>query len=303
MYLPANDVRKATKGAGLDIDVVCLDLEDAVAANKKEEARTTAVKLLGELDFGRSETAVRINPLMTDLAQADLDALFAKGTTLPGTIVVPKVESREQMMWLFDIVDEYMEERDDFGTINMLGQIESAKGLMNIRDVVEADINLATESMSVRLDGLIFGSDDFAANIGATRTSSATELLYARQSIVVHAKAYGLQAIDIVNINFKDTAALEKECEEGRIMGYTGKQIIHPNQIETVQTAFSPSPERIKYALELEKAFLAHQEAGMGAFTFNDQMIDMPTMLACQSTLHTARIVGLLPPSKAQEQA
>jgi citrate lyase subunit beta-like protein len=131
---------------------------------------------------------------------------------------------------------------------------------------------------------------------GATRTKAATELLYARQAVLTHAKAFGLQAIDLVNINYKDLDHLRQESREGAQMGFTGKQIIHPNQVAIVQEEFAPSPERIQYALELEEAFNSHQESGAGAFTFRDQMIDMPTMIQCQNVLALARKVGLAPP-------
>lgn len=155
-----------------------------------------------------------------------------------------------------------------------------------------------TESMVMRLDGLIIGGDDFAADIGATRTRSAKELLFARQSVVVHAKAYGLQAIDIVNIRLKELDHLEDESNEGAIMGFTGKQIIHPDQIDPVQEAFAPSEAKIAEALAMEAAFEAHLESGTGAFTFNNMMMDMPTLIMSQNTLKDARAVGLLGPKE-----
>lgn len=129
--------------------------------------------------------------------------------------------------------------------------------------------------------------------LGATRTKGANELIYARQAVVTHAKAYDLQAIDMVNINYNDLVHLKEESRAGADMGFTGKQIIHPNQVEIVQQEFSPSAERIKYALELEAAFNKHQESGQGAFTFRDQMIDRPTMIQCQNVLALARRTGL----------
>lgn len=139
-----------------------------------------------------------------------------------------------------------MYERDpDFdGIIFMLAQVESALGLLNLRSICESDRDSETESMVMRLDGLIIGGDDFSADIGATRTRSAQELLYARQSVVVHAKAHGLQAIDIVNIRLKELDHLEEECKEGAIMGFTGKQIIHPDQIDPVQSTFVSKSDR-----------------------------------------------------------
>lgn len=172
--------------------------------------------------------------------------------------------------------------------------MESAKGLLNLREICNTDTEAVTESLTLELDALIMGGDDFAADIGATRTVPADELLYARQATVVHAKAYGLQAIDIVNINFKEPEALEQESAEGARMGFTGKQIIHPAQIDIVQEAFSPSAERIAYAKELVEAFEQNQADGKGAFTFRNQMIDMPTLIQCQTVLAHAKAFGKL---------
>lgn len=297
LYLPANDMRKVEKAAKLDVDCICLDLEDAVALNRKEEAREMVIKVLETVDFGDSDVAVRINPLQTQLAEDDITAIFARSSVQPSTIVVPKVDSADDLEWLFDHVYTTVETaREDADVVDLLTQVESPIGLLNLRSICEMDSDTVTESLSLRMNGLIFGSDDYCAAVGATRTAVGTELLYARQAVVTHAKAFGLQAIDLVNINFNDYGELKAECDDGARMGFTGKQIIHPNQIETTQTAFSPSDERIAFALALEEAFMDHQDSGKGAFTFNDQMIDMPTMLQCQSVLAMARKIGKVPP-------
>ncbi|KAJ8027565.1 Citramalyl-CoA lyase, mitochondrial [Holothuria leucospilota] len=138
---------------------------------------------------------------------------------------------------------------------------------------------------SLLFEAVLFGSDDFCASIGATRTADAYELLYARQKVVATAKAFGMQAIDLVYIDFKDLDGLEKQSLEGSRMGFTGKQVIHPSQIPVVQKAFSPSEEQIKWATELVEAFKEHQETGKGAFDFKGEMIDMPSVLQAQNIL------------------
>ena len=134
---------------------------------------------------------------------------------------------------------------------------------------------------------LVFGSDDFAADVGATRTRSNVELMLARQTVVTAAKAHRLQAIDAVYIDYKDTEGLRRQAEEGAGWGFTGKQVIHPGQVEIVQKAFTPSQERLEWATKLMEAFKAHQEDGKGAFTFRGHMIDMPTVKQAQNVLDT----------------
>lgn len=128
------------------------------------------------------------------------------------------------------------------------------------------------------LEGIVFGSDDYLANIGGERTKDAKELLYARQKLVLVAKAFQLQAIDLVHIDYKDTETLKEQSLEGARMGYTGKQVIHPIQVPIVQDAFSPSQIKVEWATELIKAFEEHQQSGKGAFTFRGNMIDMPLL-------------------------
>eukprot|EP00041_Stephanoeca_diplocostata_P028052 m.784290 g.784290 ORF g.784290 m.784290 type:complete len:377 (-) comp23297_c0_seq6:334-1464(-) len=296
LYLPGNNKKMAKKAAGLNVDCVCLDLEDAVSLNRKEEARASITEILAELDFGDSDVAVRINPLMTELAEADIKALYS-APTLPKSLVIPKVETSIQMEWLFDMVDKCMKD-DLIDNMNVLIQVESPLGLINLKDICRLDMDAVTESLQLNLEGLIFGGDDFAASLGATRSEAASELFFARQSVVCHAKAFGLQAIDLVNIHYHDTEFLERESIEGAHMGYTGKQIIHPNQVDIVQAAFSPSKASIDFALALEHAFEVHQNAGHGAFTFRDKMIDMPTMLQCQTVLNLARRTGMIAPKE-----
>jgi citrate lyase subunit beta-like protein len=133
----------------------------------------------------------------------------------------------------------------------------------------------------------VFGSDDYCASIGATRTADGRGLQYARQKVVVTAKAYQLQAIDKVYIDYKDSEGLRKDAQEGACMGFTGKQVIHPGQVEIVQEAFTPSQDHQQWAKELMREFDEHQRSGKGAFVFRDKMIDMPLLRQAQN------IVGL----------
>ncbi|MDK1029458.1 MAG: aldolase/citrate lyase family protein, partial [Anaerolineae bacterium] len=139
---------------------------------------------------------------------------------------------------------------------------------------------------------LIFGGEDFAASIGATRTAEALELLYARQAVVVACAAHDLQAIDIVTIDFKDLEKVRREAEIGAGFGYSGKQVIHPNQVAPVQAAFTPDDESIASAKRLVAAFETHQKEGKGAFALDGQMIDMPLLKNAEKVLARAKAAG-----------
>src|SRR5690606_30626318 len=149
------------------------------------------------------------------------------------------------------------------------------KGILNLKEI----------AAHPRLDAIIFGGEDFAASIGAVRTKDAVELLYARQAVIVACAAYDLQAIDIVTIDYKDLDALKVESEFGAKLGFSGKQIIHPNQVPVVQEAFTPSDEAIAYAKRIIETFEASQKEGKGAYALDGKMIDMPLLKNAQKVL------------------
>jgi citrate lyase beta subunit len=201
----------------------------------------------------------------------------------PDGIVIPKVESLEHIQWGGELIEAAeLANGWPLNSIRMLVGVETATGILNLKGIASHP----------RLDGIIFGGEDFAASIGAKRTEEATELLYARQAVVTACAAYGLQAIDIVTIDFKDVERVRREAEFGAQLGYSGKQIIHPNQVGPVQEAFTPDDDSIAYARRLVEAFESHQKEGKGAFALDGQMIDMPLVKNAQKVLERARAAG-----------
>nr|XP_029486253.1 citramalyl-CoA lyase, mitochondrial isoform X2 [Oncorhynchus nerka] len=174
--------------------------------------------------------------------------------------------------------------------IRLITFVETAVGLLNFKVVCE-EVRRLAPAVGLHHDGVVFGSDDFCASIGATRTKDARELLYARQKVVVTTKAFGLQAIDLVYIDYKDGEGLRQQAREGVLMGFTGKQVIHPNQVQAVQEEFSPSQERVQWATELIAAFDEYQKLGKGAFNFRGSMIDMPSVKQAQNIVTLAAAV------------
>jgi citrate lyase beta subunit len=281
LYMPGDDRRKIEKSTTLGVDSICMDMEDGVAENKKAEAREVIAQAVKELDFGRSERCIRINSIGSGLEKRDLAAALA---TNPDTIVVPKIETAEQVKWVSDHIETYeLSSKLNIGSIRLLIGVETAKGILNLKEIAQAD---------KRLEAIIFGGEDYAASIGATRTQEATELLYARQAVVTACAANDLQAIDIVFIDFKDPAGLRSEAEQGAGFGFSGKQIIHPNQVPVVQEAFTPSDEAIAYAKRVVESFESSQKEGKGAYALDGKMIDMPLLKNAQKVLERARAAG-----------
>ncbi len=280
LYMPGDDWKKITKSLTLGVDCICMDMEDGVALNQKAAARATIVRALQELNFGASEKLARINAVGSGWERDDLEAVLP---FRPDGIVIPKVESLEQIEWASKMIAA-AEGRFGWpaGSICILVGVETARGILNLKEIASHP----------RLEAIIFGGEDFAASIGATRTAEAIELLYARQAVVTACAAYGLQAIDIVTIDFKNLDLVRAEAEFGARLGYSGKQVIHPAQIEPVQAAFTPSDEAVAEAKRIVEGFEASQKEGKGAFALDGKMIDMPLLKNAQKVLERARAAG-----------
>jgi len=280
LYVPGDDRHKIEKSLTLGVDCICMDMEDGVALNRKAEARATIARALQELDFGRSERLARINPVGSGLEKDDIEAVLPHH---PDGIVIPKIESPEQIQWASGKIEAAeLANGWPVNSIRLIVDFETARGILNLKEI-------ASHS---RLDALIFGAEDFAASVGATRTAEAWEVFYARSAVVTAASAYGLQAIDMVTIDFRDIERVRREAEYGARLGYTGKQIIHPNQVAPVQEAFTPDDEAIAHARRLVEAFDEHQAKGSGAFALDGKMIDMPLVKAAQNVLARAHTAG-----------
>ncbi|MBN1148851.1 MAG: CoA ester lyase [Anaerolineales bacterium] len=274
LYMPGDDMHKIRKAATLEVDCICMDMEDSVAFKCKAQARATIAEALRELDTGRCERLARINPVGSGLEVDDLSsALPGK----PDGIVIPKVEYAEQVRWVSQHIAQAEKQNGwDEGGIHLLVIIETARAVVNLPQIAGAD---------PRLEALIFGAEDFAGDIGATRSRAAWEVFYARSAVVTHAAAAGLQAIDIVFLDLQDIDGLRQEAEQGAAMGFAGKQIIHPKQVVPVQEAFTPSQAAIAQAQRLLEAFEQHQAVGVGAFVLDGKMVDAPAIKSAERIL------------------
>lgn len=282
LYMPGDDRHKIEKALTLGVDSICMDMEDGVALNRKTEARRTIAEALRELDFGRSEKLARINAVGSGLETSDIQAVLP---FQPNGVVLPKVETMEQIQWASEKIEAAeLAYGWPVHSIRLLAGVETPKGILNLKEI----------GAHPRLDALIFGGEDFAASVHARRTSEALELLYARSAVVTACAAYGLQAIDMVSVDYKDLEALRREARFGAGLGYAGKQVIHPNQVVPVQEAFTPDESEMESARTLVEAFQEHQAKGSGAFALDGRMIDMPLVKAAQGVLERGRAAGKL---------
>lgn len=278
LFTPGDSIRKLRKATRAGADAVILDLEDGVAANKKEQARQNVIAALTEMDFGRSERLVRLNQPGTEFYVADLKAIAE--TEVDG-IVLPKVESAGQLRQVEDDLSTVV--RADH-SIGLFALIETALGIVNVAEISRS---------STRMVALLFGAEDLASDLGARRTSSGWEIFHGRSAVVTAAAAYELEAIDTVYVSFRDLTGLEEDAAFARGLGFSGKLAIHPQQVDILNRAFSPSKTEIAQAERVLQAYKAHLESGAGVFVIDDRMVDLPHVRAAERLLSKARLAGL----------
>jgi citrate lyase subunit beta / citryl-CoA lyase len=255
LSVPGNSERMLAKARTLPADEVILDLEDAVPATEKtpETRRLVVEALAGE--WAAPTVAVRVNAVGTPWFTDDLRALAGAPVDV---VVVPKVESPDDVAAAAGLTDAALE-----------AQIESARGMVEVERI----------AASPRLEALVFGPGDYAASLGIPQLEIGAidaaypgdQWHYARARIAVAAHAFGLDAIDGPYAALKDADGLRESARRARLLGFTGKWAIHPDQIEPCNEAFSPTPEELERA---EALLAAYREAGEGAAAYEGAMID-----------------------------
>jgi citrate lyase subunit beta/citryl-CoA lyase len=275
MFVPGHRERMVQRALGLGefgasaLDVAILDLEDGVPPASKDEARRLLADTLARPSRGGPLRFVRIQRALSDGGEADLDAVVRTG--LDG-IVAPKVRRAEEIAWLADEL-EARERRTGVapGTIRIIASIESAAALVDAPRIAAS---------SSRVVGLTFGSEDFALDLGlpTRREGEAADLLYARSATVVAAVAAGKIALDGIWPDIRDAAGLRADSLRARRLGFSGKTLIHPDQIAVVNEVFSPTAAELDEARRVVTAFEEALARGDGAVALDGRMLDAPVV-------------------------
>jgi len=281
-FVPGGNDRMLAKALTIPADGLILDLEDAVAPDRKAATRGVVREWLRR-DFGGRERWVRMNPISTGLGQADLEETIA---ARPDGYVVPKPGSAADIRAIVKILDRLEQQHGIANGATRLTLIatETPEGLLNIREIAAA---------TPRTVAISWGVEDLGAAMGLGRVrDGAGRYLdiprYARVMCAVVAAACGVEAIDTVFTDIADLDGLRRECEDGVAMGFTGKISIHPNQIPVINEAFSPSKEALDEARQLVALFEEHARRGVYAFTFKGQMVDAPHLARAQKLVARA---------------
>ncbi|KAJ3122474.1 hypothetical protein HK098_002812 [Nowakowskiella sp. JEL0407] len=285
-YVPASEPRKLASSLKLKdlCDCFCYDLEDGVEFSKKQLARINILDALDNFSVGRSEKCVRINAIgyvnppsfISGLENDDLNVVL-KSRNLD-SILIPKVQSPNDIFHVVRAIESSAANKD----IKLIASIESAIGLMNIKEIASCHPSIVA---------LLFAAEDYCADLSLTRTPTRLELLYARQLLVATAVAHNLQSIDMVCIDYKSPTTLTTECNEGREFGFTGKQAIHPTQVGVIQELFLPQLEQVEFAKRVMRGFEGARREGKGAFEVDGKVVDMPVIKWAERILARANIV------------
>ncbi|HEV8336525.1 MAG TPA: aldolase/citrate lyase family protein [Candidatus Polarisedimenticolia bacterium] len=281
LYLPGNEPKFMINAGLHGADGIILDLEDSVHPSEKDAARQLVRRALRSVDFGDAERMVRINPL--PLGAEDLEAIVPEG---PDLLLLPKVESSEEVRDIDGRVKEILRRSGSSRPLHLMPILETALG-------VESAFEIARAADSVV--ALTLGLEDYTADLGVVKTVEGEETLYARQRVVVAAKAAGLQAIDSVFGDVGDSEGLALWAARSRAMGFEGMGCVHPRQIEIIHRSYAPSSQEIEKALHIEAAFREAEAKGLGVVSLGSKMIDPPVVLRARRLVDRARAMGLIP--------
>ena len=293
LSVPGSSEKMMTKAAGLAVDHIFLDLEDAVAPAEKPSARGKIVEALNSLDFGNAVRCVRINDIETPWAYKDIiEVVTGAGENLD-TIMIPKVKHAHEVKWV-DILIRQIEQ--DIGLKQRIGielLIEEVEGIQNVDEIATA---------TPRLEAMVFGMGDYSASQGVDvkeAMSSGDSVYpgdiwhYQRQRVVIACRAAGIDAVDGPFGNFRDPESYEREATRAMVLGCVGKWAIHPAQVEIAQRVFSPTQEEVDRARKIVQAYDAAVARGEGAAQVDDAMIDAASVRLVQNTLDKANLYGL----------
>ncbi|WFE73749.1 CoA ester lyase [Roseinatronobacter sp. S2] len=275
LYIPGSKERALEKATGLATDAIIFDLEDAVAIDEKPNARKLLTETLCALDYGRRAKLVRINALSTPWGADDLDVI---ATAKPEAILLPKVDSAAHVTQLARLLDA----RSDTAHTRIWAMIESPLGVLNALDIAQAP----------RMAGFIMGTNDLAKDMGCRFRADRMPLLTALQLPLMAAKAAGIVAVDGVYNAFKDEEGLRAECQQGRDMGFDGKTLIHPAQLDIANQIFAPSDDEVALARRQIAAFEEATAKGEGVAVVDGKIVENLHIVTAQQILAKADAIA-----------
>lgn len=272
LYIPASRLRALEKAAGLAADAIIFDLEDAVAPGEKLAARATLATCLTATDYGRRLRLVRINGFDTEWGRADAAAFAAH----PGVdaILVPKVSAASDLTAVAQVAPDKP----------LWAMMETPLGVLNAAAIAGQD----------RLHGIVMGTNDLAKDLGARARPDRLALTTGLGLAVLAARAFGRLIVDGVFNAYRDVEGLAAECEQGRDMGFDGKSLIHPDQLEAANRIFAPSPAELDLARRQIEAFKAATAAGQGVAVLDGKIVENLHIVTARALIAKARAIAVM---------
>lgn len=258
LFMPASNQRALEKAQTLSSDGVIFDLEDAVAPDAKADARKLAAEALASGAYGQRLRVLRINGLDTNWWRDDL---AAASTVKPDAILIPKVDSPD----ILERVEEEMAWLGGFDSVALWSMIETPKAFLRLEALAEATDRQTT---------WVIGTNDLVKDLRAAHTKDRMPVMMALSNALLVARAYGLSILDGVYGNFRDAEGFVVECKQAKDMGFDGKTLIHPSQIEGANSVFAPSGEELALARRMIAAFEEAKAAGKGVAVLDGRMVE-----------------------------
>lgn len=282
LFMPGNNPGMLQTAAVFGSDAVIFDLEDAVALTEKDAARILVSEALKNIEYNDVEVVVRINPLATPFANKDIEVI---ARLKPDAILLPKScpEDIAELDKRLNAIEE--EEGFEVGSIKIHPLVETTYGVEKVYETIKA---------SPRVISVLLGGEDLAVDLGVKRTKNSDELLYARTKIINACKACKVDAIDTPFTDTNDYEGLMADTLKAKMLGFTGKLSINPRQIDTIHRAYAPSNDEINHALRVMAAKDEADKQGLGVFSLDGKMVDLPIINRAIHTLDMARLMGLI---------
>ncbi len=280
LYMPAANARALEKARTLDADAVIFDLEDAVAPEAKADARVRACAAAAAGGYGNREVVIRVNSLASAWGAEDFPAVAKSGAD---AVCAPKVQSADDVA----AIRGALESAGAPGGLEIWVMIETPLGILNA-----GEIAAAARAEQYPLQALVMGTNDIAREIRAAQTADRLPMLASLSHCIVAARAHGLDILDGVYNNFRDSEGLEAECVQGRELGMDGKTLIHPGQIDICNAVFSPPREEIEEARKIIAAFEARENRGKGVITLEGRMVELLHRDMALRTVAIARAIA-----------
>lgn len=282
LFVPGSNAAMLSNSFIYKPDAIMFDLEDAVALKEKDSARMLVAHALKNPFYQDIETVVRVNPLDSAFGLADLNAVVRAGVDV---VRLPKTDTAQDVVDMDNAITEIEKQCGRIvGSTKLLAAIESPLGVTQANDIAKA---------SSRLIGIALGAEDYVRNLKTERSPDGVELLFARCAILQAARAAGIMAFDTVFSNADDEEGFLREASLIKQLGFDGKSLINPRQIELIHNLYAPSQKDVDFAKRVISAAEQAEKEGLGVVSLNGKMVDSPIIERAKLVLQRAALSGI----------